>query len=276
MRRSPDKARFSKAAKKMTRSRTLHGGGGVAAIVPVSRAALRGVAARVPRTYLAWDCATGNGQAAIGLAAHFARVVATDASPAQIASASQHERVTYHVAAAESCGLATASIDLVTVAQALHWFDLPAFFREARRVLAPGGVIAAWCYTLLESRPRRCDRARFYEETVGPYWPPERAGRHGLPDDRFPFEKRNLQPLAIEQDLTWISSAASADLGCAPRSCGARPGPGRAAIDQIEMLGGQGPVRARSRWPLATRAGVATRHHDVNDRRERVDCRRRE
>src|SRR4029077_18883117 len=89
-----------------------------------------------------WDCATGSGQAAIGLAEHFEQVVATDASAAQLAAALAHPRVSYSRAAADASGLASRSVDLVTVAQALHWLDRPPFYAEARRVLVPGGGVA--------------------------------------------------------------------------------------------------------------------------------------
>ena len=162
------------------------------------------LAARAPGTEVAWDCATGNGQAAIGLADHFRLVVATDASAAQIASAVAHPRVTYRVAHADASGLDSSSVDIVTAAQAIHWFDRDAFFREAERVVVPHGVIAVWCYGLLEIDDP-IDRLvrRFYTTTVGPYWPPERR----LVDDgyrsiEFPFDEFELPPLAIEQQLT--------------------------------------------------------------------------
>jgi len=124
---------------------------------------------------LAWDCATGNGQAAIALSAHFERVVATDASAAQIHAALAHPGVSYRVAPAEASGLDTHSIDLITVGQALHWFDHARFFAEARRVAAPGGILAAWCYELCEVSAA-CDAVvnTLYTEIVGDYWPPER------------------------------------------------------------------------------------------------------
>jgi ubiquinone/menaquinone biosynthesis C-methylase UbiE len=91
---------------------------------------------------LAWDCGTGNGQAAIGLAEHFDRVHATDASAAQLRQAEAHPRIRYEEAPESASGLAGHSADLVTVAQAAHWFDLDAFYREVNRVLRPGGVLA--------------------------------------------------------------------------------------------------------------------------------------
>src|SRR5258708_26057814 len=93
------------------------------------------LAVLVPRRELAWDVGTGNGQAAVELANYFGRVVASDASAAQIESATTHARITYKVMPAEHTDLADASVDLITVAQALHWFDFDRFYREAERVL---------------------------------------------------------------------------------------------------------------------------------------------
>lgn len=104
------------------------------------------IASMTPVRSLAWDAGTGNGQAARALAEHFDRVHATDASARQIAEAAPHERITFAIESAEDCTLAGASCDLVLVAQALHWFDLDAFTAEVRRVLKPGGVLAAIGY----------------------------------------------------------------------------------------------------------------------------------
>lgn len=127
------------------------------------------------RHALAWDCATGNGQAAIALSEHFDRVIATDASEAQIGAALAHPGVSYRVAPAEASGLDAHSVDLVTVGQALHWFDHEQFFAETRRVVVPGGVLAAWCYELCEVSAA-CDAVvgTLYGDIVGEYWPPER------------------------------------------------------------------------------------------------------
>lgn len=127
----------------------------------------------------AWDCATGNGQAAVALAQHFKEVIATDASAEQIRCAYPANHVTYRVATAENSGLETESIDLITVAQALHWFDQESFFKEVSRVLKPKGVFAAWCYRLFRVEGLHENALNhliheFYEEVVGSYWPPER------------------------------------------------------------------------------------------------------
>lgn len=135
----------------------------------------------------AWDCACGSGQATVAIAERFGAVVATDASAAQIAAAPPHPRITYRVARAETSGLDAASVDLICVAQALHWFDLGGFYAEARRVGRPGALLAAWCYDVMRVNEPDIDALlqRFYGETLGPYWPPERryveAGYRTLP-----------------------------------------------------------------------------------------------
>jgi SAM-dependent methyltransferase len=127
------------------------------------------------RHELAWDCATGNGQAAHALAAHFERIVASDASEAQISEARRHPRISYRVAAAEASGLDIGSVDLITVAQALHWFDITGFQDEAQRVLAPGGVLAIWSYGRCSINPQIDVLINeLYADIVGPYWLPER------------------------------------------------------------------------------------------------------
>jgi len=104
------------------------------------------LAGLTPEHRVALDCGTGNGQAALGLVNYFERVIAIDPSADQINHATAHARIDYRESCAESLAVADASVDLVTAAQSLHWFDAAAFFCEARRVLNPGGVIAVWGY----------------------------------------------------------------------------------------------------------------------------------
>jgi SAM-dependent methyltransferase len=134
------------------------------------------LAAQAPQRELVWDAGCGNGQASCALAQYFERVVATDPSARQIAQAVPHPRVEYRVEPAEHSSLADASVDLVGVAQALHWFDFAAFFAEVHRVLKPNGVFAAWSYADCHVDPA-VDVAigRAYADLTGPYWPPERA-----------------------------------------------------------------------------------------------------
>ena len=94
----------------------------------------------------AWDCGTGNGQAAVSLARHFREVIASDVSSEQLTAAVANPRVSYRCVPAEQSGLEDGSVNLITAAAAVHWFELPAFYNEARRVLSPNGVIALWTY----------------------------------------------------------------------------------------------------------------------------------
>src|SRR5690606_9022572 len=152
-----------------------------------------------PRRALAWDCATGNGQAALALAAHFDAVVATDVSAEQLAHAPPHPRVRYAVAPAEVSPLEDASADLVTVAQAFHWFGRDAFFAEAARVLRPGGLLAVWTYGLFESTPD-VDRVvrRYHDEALDGYWSPaRRLVDDGYASVAFPFEPVGAPPFAM-------------------------------------------------------------------------------
>jgi SAM-dependent methyltransferase len=136
------------------------------------------LARRAPDRDLVWDVGCGNGQASVALAEHFARVIGTDPSANQIASAERRANIDYRVEPAEHSSLAAASASLVTVAQALHWFDFDAFYAEVRRVLKPGGVFAAWTYASCNTGETAVDALidRLYgDDYTGPYWPPERA-----------------------------------------------------------------------------------------------------
>ena len=124
----------------------------------------------------ALDCGTGNGQAAVELAPYFVRVIATDPSTAQIGKATQRPNVEYMVARAEASGLPAQSVDLVTAAQALHWFDPAAFFTEATRVLKRDGAIAIWGYgdPILDTPRLQAILHAFNRGKLEPYWSPER------------------------------------------------------------------------------------------------------
>lgn len=133
------------------------------------------LAALAPARRLAWDCGTGSGQAALGLAAHFTTVIASDPSREQIAHAAPHARVRYVVASAEEPPSEAQGADLVTVAQALHWFDFERFYPALRRVLGRNGVFAAWGYGLMQIVPAVDAVVQdYYSNIVGPYWPPDR------------------------------------------------------------------------------------------------------
>lgn len=159
-----------------------------------------------PATNAVWDCACGNGQASLNLAEFFTHVHATDASPQQIEAAPKsRSNISWQVAPAEASGLAPRSVDLITVAQALHWFDLPAFFAEAKRVLRPGGILAVWCYGLNEVEGAEANAITydFYENVVGPFWPPDRRlVEEGYRNIEFPFEELEAPDFRMERRWT--------------------------------------------------------------------------
>ena len=173
------------------------------------------LASIAPRRGVVWDCACGSGQASVDLADRFEQVIATDASAAQIKAAKPHPRIEYRVASAEASGLANSSVDLITVAQAMHWFNLDGFYVEVRRVLKPDGVLAVWTYGALhvESKPAEELLLNYHYNIIGPYWPPERKyveeSYASLP---FPFERVAAPEFsmranwALDQLLGYLSS----------------------------------------------------------------------
>ena len=119
----------------------------------------------------AWDCATGSGQAALSLVKYFDKVIATDVSSEQIKNAAQHSRIEYRVSPSENSGIPDHSVNLITAASAVHWFNLPEFYREAKRVIAPEGVIAVWKYHVGYIEPPFNDLfLRFYRDILSPYF----------------------------------------------------------------------------------------------------------
>ena len=152
----------------------------------------------------AWDCGTGSGQAAVALAEWYDEVVATDASVSQLASAEATRGVMYVASAAEEASLAAGSMDLVAVAQALHWFDHERFFAEVDRVLRPGGALAVWSYGLVGIEPSIDHLLRsFYHDTLGDFWPAERAMvDRGYADISLPYPETRAPGFAMEAEWT--------------------------------------------------------------------------
>ena len=214
----------------------------------------------VPHSEVAWDCGTGSGQAAVALAEHFALVVATDPSTAQLAHATPHPRVRYAAMFAERGALASGSVSLVTVAQALHWFDRPTFFTEVRRVLAPRGVVAVWSYGLLTLHDDVLDAIvrRFHGETMAPYWPTERRlVDEGYRELSLPFQAISAPPFAME--ATWTLSQFVGYLSTWSAVQRARAAAGTDPIPGIEeslrrAWGADGAVRP-VKWPLTLLVG---------------------
>lgn len=152
----------------------------------------------------AWDCATGNGQAAVKLARYFKQVIATDISEAQLSKAVPKENITYQLCPAEQTPFADQSFDLITIATAYHWINWKQFHQEACRVGKKGAVVAAWTYyTLLTGDPSLDDLYNhFYRDIIQPYWDYERR----FLDERyetveFDFERLPTRP--FQSELLW-------------------------------------------------------------------------
>jgi len=162
------------------------------------------LAGQAPDRTLAWDAGCGNGQVANVLAGRFAQVVATDPSAEQVARAVPHARTEYRVEPAEQCSLADAAASLVTVGQALHWFDHPRFFAEVLRVLEPGGLFAAWTYADCHVTPAvDALKNHVYADLTAPYWPPERAQvESGYAGIEMPLEAVVVPGFVMQSDWT--------------------------------------------------------------------------
>ncbi|HYU09735.1 MAG TPA: class I SAM-dependent methyltransferase [Gemmatimonadales bacterium] len=212
-----------------------------------------------PARDAAWDAGTGSGQAAAGLARYLRHVTATDASAAQIESATPQANVSYRVGPAEVSGLDDASVDLVTAAQAVHWFDRPRFWAEVRRVLRPRGVIAIWCYGLFELSPQIDPiMLRFHSDVVGPYWPPERRhveARYQTID--FPFAEFAAPPFAIEQQLTLEEVVGYVRTWSATRAYMKqhRDDPVDGLVAELASVWGSPQQPKLARWRVAMRVG---------------------
>jgi ubiquinone/menaquinone biosynthesis C-methylase UbiE len=218
------------------------------------------LASRCARHELAWDCGAGSGQASLALAAHFARVFATDASAAQIARATPHPRVDYRVAPAECSGLDPHCADLVTVAQALHWFDADRFWPEVRRVARTGALCAAWTYGPLrvdgEEAAAHVQRRRAF---IAPWWPDERRHvENGYRELPFPFERLDAPAFAIE--ARWSVERLLGYLRSWSSVVRFRQARGEDPVQQLEAAlraaWGASDRGRMIRWPLAVLAGV--------------------
>jgi len=217
----------------------------------------RWLAGRAPGRSLAWDCATGNGQAAVSLAAYFDRVVATDASREQIEQARRHPKVEYRVEPAESCSLPDESVDLAVVAQAFHWFDQATFLGEVSRVLRPQGLLALLIYQLA-TVSEQVDAVvyRLYRDILADFWPPEREQiEQGLENVTLPFADVSAPgfELAVEWNMrqlfnylgTWSAVRRYRSVNGAD--------PVRQIEIELETAWGPEEVKRRVVWPIGLR-----------------------
>jgi SAM-dependent methyltransferase len=208
---------------------------------------------------LAWDCATGSGQAALGLTPYFDEIIATDASEKQITNAIAHRKITYLVSPAERTEIDSNAIDLIAVAQALHWFALDKFYGEVKRVLKTGGVIAAWSYGLLRISPPVDELLdKFYVDVVGPFWPTERKlvddGYRSIP---FPFQEFTSPAFSMEANWsldyllgylgTWSSIQKFKEQN--------KANPLKGLARDLKQVWGRPEDEKRVRWPINMRVG---------------------
>jgi ubiquinone/menaquinone biosynthesis C-methylase UbiE len=147
----------------------------------------------VSKTDAVWDCATGNGQAAVILSDDFRKVLATDISAGQLANAVRKENIQYSICPAEQTLFEDDTFDLITVAQAYHWINWKAFHEEAVRVGKNGAVVAVWCYSLMSTNDEELDQLiqYFYHDIVGPYWDPARK----FVDEKYATVAFSFDPL---------------------------------------------------------------------------------
>ncbi len=196
-----------------------------------------------------------------GLAAYFPEVVATEASVTQVAAATVHPGVDYRVALAEASGLESASVDLVTVAQALHWFDVERFYAEVRRVLRPGGILAVWSYDLMRVGPAVDACIDRLHDEVAPFWPPERghvaSGYRALP---FPFEGIKAPPFAMSAEWALTDLLGYLRTWSAVRRNREATDRDAVAANEAEFAQCWGASLTRTvRWPLQLRVGAVQR-----------------
>ena len=217
------------------------------------------LAGQAPDRTLAWDAGCGNGQASLGLAAHFERVVATDPSATQIEQAAPHPSIDYRVEPAERSSLPDASASLVCASQALHWFDLDAFQAEVRRVARPGALLAVSAYgNCSVDRAVDAVEQRLYADTLGGDWPPERAlvdsGYRDLP---LPFATVAAPSFLMRADWDLTQFLAYLRSWSAAQRHLKRTGVDAVAAVEPSLAKAWGdPATVRAvRWPFFTRVG---------------------
>jgi len=215
------------------------------------------IAAHVPAGAQVWEPGCGSGQATRGLSARFAHVHATDPSAAQLARHWAHDlpggNVTLAAEPAERPGLADASVDLVAVAQALHWFDRDAFFASCERVLRPGGVLAAWTYQDAVYDDDMAEAAEEVRDHIDPYWPPERNDVDlGYCGYHWPFEPLPSPHLWLTAQ--WTLPQLLGYVGSLSAAVGYRQATGRDVVEDfgpvLAKAWGDPATPRRMRWPL--------------------------
>ena len=212
----------------------------------------------------AWDCATGNGQVAVLLAKHFSKVTATDISESQLSKAVKMDNVNYVLTRAEQTAFDPDTFDLITVGQAVHWFDFEAFYKEVHRVSKDGGLLAVWGYGLLRFEAVIDDIIdRFYNESIGQFWDEERKFIESAYEDiPFPFPELHLRKeYPICKEFTMNSLIGYLGTWSAVRNC--RKIKGYDPIPDLReelksVWGGKQQVKT-GKFPLFTRIGKVSK-----------------
>jgi SAM-dependent methyltransferase len=209
--------------------------------------------------HAAWDCGCGSGQLSTLLAERFEHVIATDPSTQQLANAKRHPKVEYRIGSAEASGLKDVSVDLAVAAQAAHWFDLPAYYAEVRRVTRPGGIFALITYGNMVADDTVLQVLHhFYKNVTGPYWP---SGRRHVEDGyrSFPFPFEELEAPQLEIRRNWDMAATIGYVETWSATTALREAKGDAPVEKFrrdleDAWGVKETVRA-IRWPLSIRLG---------------------
>lgn len=207
---------------------------------------------------VAWDCGCGSGQLSTALAERFGRVIATDASAKQLAEATPHPNVEYRVGRAEESGIEPGTVDLAVAAQAAHWFDLPAYYAEVRRVVRPGAALALVTYNTVRITPE-IDAVvdDFYWNTLASYWPPERhhvdEAYRSLP---FPFEEVAVPVVQMRQDRSFADLRGYIETWSAVWALSKREGRGpiEAFFERLRSVWGDEGLLRETRAPIVVRA----------------------
>ncbi len=214
-----------------------------------------------PDKSMAVDVGCGSGQLTRPLADHFNAVAGLDASEDQIANAKAHERIRYLCAPAEKLPLPDRSASLVTAAQAAHWFDLAAFYREVRRIAVEGAAVALASYGVLQLDQDDLQErfSRFYRNEIGPYWPPERRlVDTGYADISFPFHERPAPEMGIERAWQLAEFLGYVSTWSAVRQVN-QAGRGDildAFVHEFSAVWGDTATKRAIFWPIALRVGT--------------------
>lgn len=215
----------------------------------------------------ALDVGCGTGQLTTILAAYFDEVMGVDPSDSQIQNAKSHPKIQYQVSTAEQLPEGLRDLDLITVAQAAHWFDLPRFYQEVTRVLAPDGVLALISYGVMQvDEAIRARVHQFYDNEIGPYWPAERKlVDEGYQTIEFPFQEMSVTPMEIELEWgleemmgyisTWSAVKKAKDLGQGDLLT--------AFYDDMCDLWGDASQKKRFIWPINMRVGKLVNSTDL-------------